>query len=452
MTTSSNRPAVKSSTTSAAGLLTTAAIFGLLLHGGAFRLSAGEWIAIRGAMVETVSPAGAIPDGVVLIHDGKIEAVGSEVKIPDEARIIEAHGGTLIPGIVDPYYVVPVDRGGEPAPQQPLVPFGRGRGFRGGGFQRPSTSLPFIRVNDGFDPASETWRMAVRSGITTPHLVSTGFGQSAIGRTSPDDPLSAILNPDGNLFMAVANDSASLGQLRTGLSGRGGPGGGPPGVPAGGGGGEGDQPPGGRRPGGGFSRGGGRGGPSDDRQTAPLWEACRKGERPLFVNASNAATILHVTEALKSSPQARIALVAPGAEVFQAIDVLPKTGVTVVLSPRIDVQANSQVRINPAQILHEKGMPFCLSLSSSRTDFAATQSAPLFPLAILNKAGLSRQAALEAVTRVPAALLGIGDRVGSIEPGKQADLVLFDSDPFEATAGIRQVFVEGRKIYEDQDH
>ena len=58
--------------------------------------------------------------------------------------------------------------------------------------------------------------------------------------------------------------------------------------------------------------------------------------------------------------------------------------------------------------------------------------------------GLPRDEALKAVTLYPAQILGVGANVGSIEPGKWADLQITDGDPLEVTTHCEQVFVQGR--------
>jgi imidazolonepropionase-like amidohydrolase len=61
--------------------------------------------------------------------------------------------------------------------------------------------------------------------------------------------------------------------------------------------------------------------------------------------------------------------------------------------------------------------------------------------------GMDRHAALEAVTLAPARVWGVADRVGSIEPGKDADLVIWSTtDPFELTSGAERVFIKGREM------
>ena len=61
--------------------------------------------------------------------------------------------------------------------------------------------------------------------------------------------------------------------------------------------------------------------------------------------------------------------------------------------------------------------------------------------------GLGSERALRAATLDAARILGIADRVGSLDPGKDADVVLFDADPFEHTAHVEAVLVNGQLTY-----
>ncbi|MEO7282023.1 MAG: amidohydrolase family protein [Gelidibacter sp.] len=63
--------------------------------------------------------------------------------------------------------------------------------------------------------------------------------------------------------------------------------------------------------------------------------------------------------------------------------------------------------------------------------------------------GLSFDEALKTITLNPAKLLGIDTRVGSIEKGKDADLVLFDGDPFEYLTKVKMVFIDGEMVAEN---
>jgi imidazolonepropionase-like amidohydrolase len=60
--------------------------------------------------------------------------------------------------------------------------------------------------------------------------------------------------------------------------------------------------------------------------------------------------------------------------------------------------------------------------------------------------GLPRDAALRSVTLYPARILGVADRLGSLEPGKSATLIVTDGDPLEVPTKVEMAFVEGRRI------
>ena len=63
--------------------------------------------------------------------------------------------------------------------------------------------------------------------------------------------------------------------------------------------------------------------------------------------------------------------------------------------------------------------------------------------------GMDHQAALEAITIVPARIWGVADRVGSIEAGKDADLIVWSGDPFELTTIAERVFIRGQEMSRD---
>jgi imidazolonepropionase-like amidohydrolase len=60
--------------------------------------------------------------------------------------------------------------------------------------------------------------------------------------------------------------------------------------------------------------------------------------------------------------------------------------------------------------------------------------------------GLPKDEALRSITLYPAQILGVADRLGSIEPGKIADLMVTDGDPIEITTHVEKVFIAGREI------
>jgi len=93
-------------------------------------------------------------------------------------------------------------------------------------------------------------------------------------------------------------------------------------------------------------------------------------------------------------------------------------------------------------------------LAAAGVTIAITTDHPVVPIHFLIhqatfavKEGLDRETALRAVTINPARIVGIDDRLGSLEPGKDADLCLWSGDPLDVMSRVEQAFVEGRQIY-----
>ena len=70
---------------------------------------------------------------------------------------------------------------------------------------------------------------------------------------------------------------------------------------------------------------------------------------------------------------------------------------------------------------------------------------PLLPMYVV-KHGMSREDALKCVTINPAEILGIENQVGSLERGKDADIVIWSGHPFEFYSKVEQVFINGKEI------
>ncbi len=416
-------------------------------------------LAIRGAKLETLGKAGPIEEGVILIRDGKIEAIGKDVKIPLATQVIEAKGKTIMPGIVDPYYVITVGRDSQAGESRTIVVRGQTITLPGG---PPSSSTSFTKIADSIDLESIDWKTARRSGITNMQLVVSGYGQSAIAQSTAK--AAQIVNADGKLLVTVTNSTQSLDVLRNGLKGLGGiPSGGPgPGGPGSGPG----RPTGGPRPGPqppnpppnpqppaqpteNPAANAGAGQAIVASPTQKLWTDVKEGKSSLFVNLNNAASILHSLSAMKESKQAKIVFIAAGSDLLEVIgDLDPKTH-TAILSPRLDFVPNTRDRINIPKVLSEKEIPFAFSLSLGQSEFRAQQDTPLFAVSTLVRSGLNRQKALEAITMVPAKLIGLENELGSLEVGKKANFLILDGDPFGATTSVQRVFIEGKQINEN---
>ncbi|MEZ6135206.1 MAG: amidohydrolase family protein [Pirellulaceae bacterium] len=395
-------------------------------------------IALRGARLETVAKAGAIDDGILLIRDGKIDAVGKDVKIPVSARIIDVQGATIMPGLVDPYFVVPIGRNVQASETRTVVFQGRVFVIGGGS---PAIATTFAKISDGINLSDVDWNPARRSGITTLHVVTGGYAQSLVAASASET--AQIKNPDGQLLVTVTNESQSLDVLRNGLK---------------------EQRSSSGRPGSSSSSAATSAAAtttstntaaststttSTGSSATELWKSVREGKSQVFVNVNNAAAILHCLAAFKEAPKATVVFVASGEDIYRTLDELDAKTQTIVMSPTIDTLPNSRLRVNVPALLAKKKVPFAFSLSLSQSDFRSQQQTPLFAVGMLVRSGLDRKLALEALTIAPARLLGIEQQVGTLEIGKSADFIVLDGDPFAATTSVQRIFTAGKPIYEN---
>ena len=99
-----------------------------------------------------------------------------------------------------------------------------------------------------------------------------------------------------------------------------------------------------------------------------------------------------------------------------------------------------------AATLRDAGIPF--AIQTGHEGYVPKSRVLLFETAIAVANGLTTEDAILAITRSPAELLDIDDRVGSLSRGRDGDLVLFDGDPFEYTSHVCAVIIEGEPVSE----
>ena len=324
-------------------------------------LHAQGLVAYRGATIETLGEAGRLEDATLLVRDGVIEEVGVDVKVPETAKVVDATGQTLMPALVDAYHPIRLESGPSQPDTQTITI--RGRTFR---VPRSTSSQsgPFLRIADNLDPIKieDELTSLARLGVGLANLVTSGYGQAAHARITPQDPGQTLASGDGYLYLPLTNDSSSLQLLRSGLAGQ----------PTRGS----SRGSGGRGGFGGRGRGGGRRGPAPTPTPTPstggapvsaavdLWKKVKDGQTRLIVNVNNAAAILHLLAALKDNDSVQVVLVANGDHVYQTLDALKgRKNLSVVVRPEIDTEPNSAIRVNVARMLEDAKVEFAFSLS-----------------------------------------------------------------------------------------
>ena len=137
-----------------------------------------------------------------------------------------------------------------------------------------------------------------------------------------------------------------------------------------------------------------------------------------------------------------------GAEAHRVVPVLKQVGASVVLAPLAfpptdrGLADDGEIRLDTAARLAVAGVPLALSAVAAGDAVTLREAAGL---AI--RGGLARDAALAAITRGAAEILGVGAEVGTLAVGRAADLVVCTGDPLEPTTRVRAVVVDGTIVW-----
>jgi imidazolonepropionase-like amidohydrolase len=172
-----------------------------------------------------------------------------------------------------------------------------------------------------------------------------------------------------------------------------------------------------------------------------------EGEVPLVIDANRESDI-HQAIALARDYGIRV-VVKGGSEAWRAADELAAAGVPVIIDPSINLPLYFDelgARADNAALLQRAGVlvAFRINLSIHTSFNAGFALREVAGLAVAN--GMDHHAALAAMTSNPAQIWGVADRGGSLAPGLDADVVLWDGDPLEPLTGIVAVFLRGREV------
>lgn len=384
--------------------------------------AAGEVIAITNARIHPVSGA-AIEGGTIVIRGGRIAAVGSDVAAPAGARVIDAGGKNVTPGFFDSAVqigLVEIPLSGEGTADQTTTDKGLSAAFNViDAFNANSTVIPVTRVE----------------GITSALITPGGTGNVIVGQGAVMDFGGAQV--PGSVTRAPAVMVALLGEAGAGVAG-------------------------GsrttaivrlreilddakdyginriafnakqRRD---YSRG---------RLDLEALQPVLKGQVPLAVQANRASDLL---AAMRLADEFKIRLVLVGAsEGWLIADQLASAKIPVVIKPLTNIPTFESLgaTLENAARLSRTGVTVALASFDTQNSRNLRQEAGN---AIAN--GMDRDAALRAVTLTPAQIWGVADRLGSLEVGKDADVVIWSGDPFELTTGAERVFIKGREMPRD---
>jgi len=378
-----------------------------------------DLVAIKAKTILTISGP-SIEDGVIVLQNGRIQTIAkaSEVEIPWSATVIDASDK-----VVMPTYVLAHSNGG----------------MRGA--NESMQNVPWLTVADAIDPASSYFEGMLRNGVGTLHvlpgnntlLAGSGMVLRPYGRTVEDMTVAdntgmkmSLLAGGGSRVQKIREMRRAIEEIREYLAD--------------------------------YQR---EKAEFEKEQAAGAIPADKKWEKEIDRKRQKSVDLIEkklkgwlyvpsfaeLDEAMRMTQVLDLNLVL-GANLDEALPLLSKLKTPVVLDATIeyfetDPETQKEQQYCSAKMLADAGVPFALSLDSD-----GPTSYPWWQLGTCVRNGLSRQQALEALTMVPAKMLGLQDQIGSLAVGKLGNIQILSGDPLQATTWVETVVLEGEVVYE----
>lgn len=167
---------------------------------------------------------------------------------------------------------------------------------------------------------------------------------------------------------------------------------------------------------------------------------------PLLVTAQRAQDIM---TAIRIAKEFNIRIVLDGAaEAYLVIDEIKASGFPVIIHPTMFRAGGETENLNMETAAKLKAAGITVALQSGFEGYVPKTRVVLFEAAVAAANGLSRRDALATITIDAAKIIGLDSRIGSIEKGKDADLAMYDGDPFEYTTHCMGTMINGQMVSE----
>jgi imidazolonepropionase-like amidohydrolase len=383
-----------------------------------------QTIAITNAKVYTVSGP-SIDKGTIIIRDGVIVAVGTQVQVPAGAQTIDATGKVVTPGLINSLTEVGV------------VEIGQVRETNDASAKGTNNIAAAFRVWDGLNPSSSVIAPTRNEGVTT--VIVTPRGGLVSGQAAAIDlgsgHVSDVLRRGLVAMIAQVSSAAGAGTNARGeliaklralfddvkyyMSHR---------------------------------------GDYDRAQTRTLSATNTdldalvpvvEGKMPLVIDADSMAEI-DAALALARDYKLQV-MISGGAEAWLTADRLAAAHVPVLTGAMNNIPgsfATLSQRQENAALLRRAGVKIVLVGNTDGDENRFNARNIKYEAGNAVAYGMSYDDALRAVTLTPAEVFGLSDRIGSLQPGRDANLVIWSGDPFEFSTQAEHVFIKGREIKE----
>ena len=380
---------------------------------------------IKNAKVFTMAGE-IIENGCILVENGKIKEVGTDLVAPLDAEIIDAEGKNVFPGFIDAHCHIGM--------------WEEGIGFEGAdGNEMTDPITPHLRAIDAINPRDEAFENAIKGGVTT---AATGPGSANViggvfsviklhGDRIDDMVVKETLAMKcafGENPKRVYNDKKMMPSTRMGTAAK-------------------------------LRETLAKAVEYRDKKVAAAGDASKlptydmkmeamlpvvNKEIPLKAHAHRADDIF---TSIRIAKEFDVLLTLEHCTEGHLIaDHLAKEGYPAIIGPSFGNKSKFE--------LNQKTFDTPGVLVKAGVKIAIMTDSPVIPLeylpmaaALAHKAGLDEMDALKCITINPAEILGVDDRLGSIEAGKDADLVIWEGHPFDLQAKVAYTLVNGKVVY-----
>ena len=380
-----------------------------------------ETIAITGGRVVVGDGTAPIDGGTVIIRDGNVIAAGASVAVPADARRIDAKGKWVTPGVFAGFTRLGLSE----------VDAVKGTNDKSGGKSGFSAAIDVAPAIDPFrSPFAVNRAAGVTRAVVAPEAAESIFaGQGAIADLGADS------NP---VTRARAFQFAEFGEDGSALSGG--------------------------------SRAGthlhframlreaqdyaaGRGNFDDELLKAEDAKALLnvlRGETRLLIHVEGANDMLRLIELKRDFPSVKMVFVG-ASEGWRIAPQLVEAGVPVIASALNDLPVTFEM-LGATQSnigrMKDAGVQVAIGMINDRDShqlrYTTQYAGNIVSLQFVPGAtGLTWDEAFAAISSVPADIMGVGDRFGSLKAGKAADVVIWDGDPLELSSAATTVFIDG---------
>ncbi len=361
-------------------------------------------LVIRARQIWTMSGE-VIQDGAILIRAGKIRAVARRVSVPDQAKVLDMTQSHVIPGLIDGHSHLGLSPNAWDEMDEAVF-----------------ASSADTHILDVYDPLSPQTHVAVRAGVTSA-LIAPGLrnpigGQCAVVKFSPGSPAQWLLKRDAGVMFSVTNDTLQHTRRPTSR----------PGMIT-------------------FIREHLDQAKAFDNTTFdPQHQVLKQvvdGKLPALFAAR---TPDEVSAALRLIEDYRLdARLVDGRQADELVEQVTRQDVPVVYAPMLTVSKDKDLK-RPG---HLAGQSVKLAFASlaPQTCVSDLRSSAIMAA----QYGLDPELALKGITLFAAEMLGVADRIGSLTPGKDADLVVLSGDPLEWTSAVQLVIINGNIVYQREE-